>query len=430
MAFVPLSVAEIIDKLVPPPNPFRWEAFDGSATGPADARYTVRLVSAEGLSYMATAPGDVGLARAWMTGGLEVEGEHLAYPYGIFDALRETYERFRKPSPGELLDIYRSLRHHGALQIQPVPEVERAGWLERSLLQGLSRHSKERDADVISAHYDVGNDFYELFLGEEMTYTCAYYPTEDATLDAAQDNKFRLVYEKLRLGEGKTLLDVGCGWGGMVRHAARKGVRALGVTLSKEQAEYGQRRLTDEGLDHIAEVRFQDYRDVDESGFDAISSIGLLEHIGVENYPAYFQFLSGKLHPGGLMLNHCITNPDNHKTMRGGFIDRYIFPDGELTGSGTVIKEMQSNGFEVLHSENLRFDYARTLRDWCLNLKDNWDEAVELVGEETAKLWGMYMAGSQWGFEKNIVELHQVLGVKLAADKSRAGVPERRWWND
>lgn len=130
------------------------------------------------------------------------------------------------------------------------------------------------------------------------------------------------------------------------------------------------------------------------------------------------------------MLNHCITNPDNHKTMRGGFIDRYIFPDGELTGSGTVIKEMQSNGFEVLHSENLRFDYARTLRDWCLNLKDNWDEAVELVGEETAKLWGMYMAGSQWGFEKNIVELHQVLGVKLAADKSRAGVPERRWWND
>lgn len=430
MAFTPLSIAEIIEKLVAPPNPFRWEAFDGSTTGPEDARYTVRLTSPEGVSYMATAPGDLGLARAWMTGGLEVEGEHLAYPYGIFDALRELYERFRKPSPTELFEIYRSLRHHGALQIQPIPEVERAGWLERSLRQGLSRHSKERDADVISSHYDLGNDFYELFLGEEMTYTCAYYPSEDATLDEAQDNKFRLVYEKLRLSEGKTLLDVGCGWGGMVRHAARKGVRALGVTLSREQAEYGQQRLVDEGLDDIAEVRYMDYRDVEETGFDAISSIGLLEHIGVDNYPDYFQFLSGKLHPGGLMLNHCITNPDNHKTMRGGFIDRYIFPDGELTGSGTVIKAMQSNGFEVLHSENLRFDYARTLRDWCLNLKDNWDEAVDLVGEESAKLWGMYMAGSQWGFEYDVVQLHQVLGVKLADDKSRAGVPERRWWND
>lgn len=427
-SFTPMTVAEIIEALITPPNPFRWEAFDGTATGPEDAKYTVHLTSPEGLSYIATAPGDVGLARAYITGGLELEGEHLAHPYGIFDALRSLYGQFRKPSVGTTAKIYRSLRRMGALQIQPVPEAEEASWLERSIRQGLSRHSKERDADVIAAHYDVGNDFYELFLGDTMTYTCAYYPSEDASLDDAQLNKYRLIFEKLRLKEGDRLLDIGCGWGGMVRYAAKRGVKAIGATLSREQAEWAQARIKEEGLEDLAEVRFQDYRDVPETGFDAVSSIGLLEHVGVDNYAKYFTHLSGKLRPGGLMLNHCITYPDNHKTMRGGFIDRYIFPDGELTGSGTIIKNMQDNGFEVLHEENLRFDYMRTLRDWCLNLKDNWEEAVELVGEPTARLWGMYMAGSEWGFRHNVVQLHHVLGVKLLDDDSRGDLPERMWW--
>lgn len=429
-AFTPMTVAEIIEALITPPNPFYWEAFDGSSTGDPQSKYHVKITSPEGLAYIATAPGDLGLARAWMTGGLVVEGEHLAYPYGIFDSLRELYGQFRKPNPGTLVDIYRSLKQLDALQIQPIPEVERAGWLERSLRQGLSRHSKERDAAVISDHYDVGNEFYEIILGPSMTYTCAYYPQEDSTLDEAQENKYRLVFEKLRLKEGDRLLDVGCGWGGMARYAASRGVHVIAVTLSQDQADWAQKMLEEEGLTDLAEVRYQDYRDVEESGFDAISSIGLLEHVGVDNYADYFQFLSDKLRPGGLILNHCITYPDNHRTKRGGFIDRYIFPDGELTGSGTIIREMQDNGFETLHAENLRFDYARTLRHWCLNLKERWDEAVELVGEETAKLWGMYMAGSQWGFEHDVVQLHQVLGVKLDENKSRAGVPERRWWKD
>lgn len=423
-----MTVAEIIETMITPPNPFRWTAFDGSTTGPEDAKYTVRITSPEGLSYIATAPGDVGLARAYITGGLELEGEHLAHPYGIFDSLRSLYDQFHKPSVGQLAKVFRSLKQLGALQVQPVPEAEEATWLERSIRQGLSRHSKERDADVIAAHYDVGNEFYELFLGDSMTYTCAYYPSEDASLDAAQENKYRLIFEKLRLQEGDRLLDIGCGWGGMVRYAARHGVKAIGATLSREQAEWAQAKIKEEGLEDLAEVRFQDYRDVPESGFDAVSSIGLMEHVGVANYAKYFTHLSDKLRPGGLMLNHCITYPDNHKTMRGGFIDRYIFPDGELTGSGTIIQNMQDNGFEVLHEENLRFDYMRTLRDWCLNLKDNWDEAVELVGLPTAKLWGMYMAGSEWGFENDVVQLHHVLGVKLLEDKSRGDVPERMWW--
>ena len=238
------------------------------------------------------------------------------------------------------------------------------------------------------------------------------------------------MFEKLHVTEGDRILDIGCGWGGMVRYAARQGVHAIGVTLSKEQAEWAQHKIAEEGLSDLAEVRHMDYRDVQEEGFDGISSIGLLEHIGVPNYADYFEFLSGKLRPGGVMVNHCITYPDNHRTRRGTFIDRYIFPDGELTGSGTVIRKMQDHGFEVFHEENLRFDYMRTLRKWCENLQDNWDKAVELVGEPTAKLWGMYMAGSEWGFEHNVVQLHQVVGIKLDDAGSRAGVPERRWWND
>ena len=162
--FTPMTVAEIVDTLFPAGNPFRWEAFDGSTTGPKDAEHTVRVTSPEGLSYIATAPGDLGLARAWVTDGLVVEGEHLAHPYGIFDHLRTLYENFSRPDAATGLRIARSLRSMGAIQIQPIPEAEQASWLERRVRQGLSRHSKQRDAEVISSHYDVGNEFYELFL--------------------------------------------------------------------------------------------------------------------------------------------------------------------------------------------------------------------------------------------------------------------------
>ena len=429
-AFEPMTVGEIIDAMLIGESPFYWKAFDGSTAGSPDAKYTVNINSVEGLSYIVTAPGDVGLARAFVTEGITVEGEHLAHPYGIFDSLRDLYNKYRKPEFTVMAKILRSLGTMGAIQSQPVPSVERASWLERTIRSGLARHSKERDAAVISDHYDVGNDFYELFLGDAMTYTCAYYPAEDATLDEAQENKYRLVFEKLNLKPGDTHLDVGCGWGGMVRFAARHGVKSLGVTLSKEQAEWAQAKIVEEGLSDLAEVRYLDYRDVTETGFDGISAIGLLEHIGVANYKDFFTFMHAKLRPGGIMLNHCITYPDNHKTAKGTFIDRYIFPDGELTGSGTITKSMQDIGFEVVHTESLRFDYMRTLRDWCENLKANWERGVELVGLPTAKLWGMYMAGSEWGFEHNVVNLYQFVGIKLDDEGGRAGMPERRWWND
>ena len=291
------------------------------------------------------------------------------------------------------------------------------------------RHSPERDGKVIQHHYDVSNRFYELVLGPSMTYTCALYPTGNETLEEAQHAKYDLVARKLDLQPGQRLLDVGCGWGGMVRHAAREyGVRALGVTLSREQAEWAQQKIKEEGLDHLAEVRHLDYRDVQETAFDAVSSIGLTEHIGVDRYPAYFRFLRDKLVPGGRLLNHCITRPDNRvDAQTGAFIDRYVFPDGELTGSGKIITEAQDAGFEVHHEENLRVHYAMTLAGWCDNLREHWDECVAEVGEGTARVWGLYMAGSRMGFERNEIQLHQVLAV-ARDDDGRSGFPLRPTW--
>lgn len=333
---------------------------------------------------------------------------------------------FRRPSALTLAAITRSLGWDLLRPIAPPPQEHLPRW--RRVAEGL-RHSKARDAEVIHHHYDVSNTFYEYVLGPSMTYTCACYENTEQTLEEAQDNKYRLVFEKLGLQPGDRLLDIGCGWGSMVRYAARRGVKVIGATLSREQAEWAQKAIAEEGLSDLAEVRFSDYRDVPETGFDAISSIGLTEHIGVGNYPAYFTLLKDKLREGGRLLNHCITRPDNRSQARaGGFIDRYVFPDGELTGSGRIISEIQNVGLEVRHEENLREHYALTLAGWCQNLVDNWDACVADVGEGTARVWGLYMAGSRLGFERNVVQLHQVLAVKLGP-KGEAHVPLRPWWS-
>jgi cyclopropane-fatty-acyl-phospholipid synthase len=221
------------------------------------------------------------------------------------------------------------------------------------------------------------------------------------------------------------LLDVGCGWGGMAIHAAKHyGVSVLGVTLSRQQAEWAQKVIAEEGLGDLAEVRHLDYRDVREGDFDAVSSIGLTEHIGKRSLPAYFSFLLAKLRPQGRLLNHCITRPTTTERARaGGFIDRYVFPDGELCGVGHLVSVMQNAGFEVRHEENLREHYARTLAAWCANLDTFWDEAVDEVGHGRARVWALYMAGSRLGFEHNRIQLHQVLGVKTVDGK--AGMPLR-----
>lgn len=420
------SVAGILDTLTENQLPLRFTAYDGSATGPQDADIGLHLATPRGVSYLLTAPGSLGMARAYVSGDLTVTGVHPGDPHALLVAL-DNGLHVHRPTAREVAGIARSLGLSRLVPPEPPPQEAVPDW--RRALHGL-RHSRTRDREAITHHYDVSNRFYELVLGPSMAYTCACYPRTDATLEEAQAHKHDLVARKLGLEPGMRLLDVGCGWGGMVRHAAREyGVRVLGVTLSEQQARWGQAEIERQGLGDLAEIRHLDYRAVAEDGFDAVSSIGLTEHIGVRNYPSYLSFLLDRVRPGGRLLNHCITRPDNRHTprVRRGFIDRYVFPDGELTGSGRLITAMQDVGWEVRHSENLREHYARTLAGWCANLVRSWEECVTEVGEGTARVWGLYMAGSRLGFERNQIQLHQVLAVR-PHDDGRADVPARPWW--
>jgi cyclopropane-fatty-acyl-phospholipid synthase len=418
-----MTLAEVFEQVAGSDTPVEFHAYDGSSagrTGSPPVTVTVRDKTA--VTYLAQSPGALGLARAFVSGHLDVDGD-------MYTALsRLSGAQQIGVSLSDKLAILRGLGGPKLLypRLAPPPQEVR---VNRSWLSGR-RHSRGRDASAISHHYDVSNTFYEWVLGPSMAYTCACYPTEDSTLEQAQENKFDLVARKIGLEPGMRLLDVGCGWGGMIMHAARRyGVKALGVTLSEQQALWAQRAIKEAGLDELAEVRHLDYREVTETGFDAVSSIGLTEHIGKANIPGYFRFLADKLRPGGRMLNHCITRPDNHgkASVRGGFIFRYVFPDGELEGPGYVLAAMHDNGFEVRHEENLREHYAKTLAAWCANLEAHWDEAVAEVGEPIARVWRLYMAGSRLGFERNDIQLHQVLGVKLHPD-GRSDMPLRPDW--
>jgi cyclopropane-fatty-acyl-phospholipid synthase len=410
------GIAEIIDGFFEDGLPVRLTAYDGSSAGPA-GEYAIELANERGLRYILTAPGDLGLGRAYVAGDLILHGVHPGDPYELFKLLQGKTD-FKRPSVTQIAAIVRELGISNFNPPKPPPQEHLPGWRHR--IEGMrdlvkwGRHSQERDADAIHHHYDVSNTFYEYVLGPSMTYTCAVFPTEDATLEEAQEYKYDLICRKLDLKPGQRLLDLGCGWGGMVRHAAKHyGVKALGVTLSREQAAWASDEIKRQGLDDLAEVRFSDYRDVRESGFDAISSIGMTEHIGVKNYPAYFGFIRDKLKPQGRLLNHCITrNNSLGKNSAGAFIDRYVFPDGELTGSGTIAAAAENAGLEVQHHENFRVHYAKTLTGWNKNLVDNWDACVAEVGEATGRVWGLYMAGSRVGFERDEIQLHHVLATK------------------
>jgi cyclopropane-fatty-acyl-phospholipid synthase len=409
-----MRLAEVFQSVVGSDEAVEFSAYDGSHAGPEGAGVRIEVRTPMALSYLASAPGELGLARAYVTGNLEIIG-----------------------------DVHGALAHLSELSLSEVPWAQRLGLLamlgrtrlgsrievpaQERRLHGM-RHSKARDREAISHHYDVSNKFYEWVLGPSMAYTCAVYPELDSSLEDAQFAKHDLVARKLGLKEGMRLLDVGCGWGGMVMHAARHyGVRAVGVTLSRNQAEWAQKAIVEAGLSELAEVRFLDYRDVREEGFDAISSIGLTEHIGKAKLPGYFRFLYAKLRPGGRMLNHCITRPNNLQRARSGeFINRYVFPDGELVGAGHIVSLMHDTGFEVRHEENLREHYALTLAAWGRNLDEHWDEAVKEVGEARARVWRLYLAASRLGFDRNNIQLHQVLGVKL--DGHTSGMPLRPDW--
>jgi cyclopropane-fatty-acyl-phospholipid synthase len=415
------------------PFPLRVRAWDGSEAGPPGAPVLV-LRRSRALRRLVWRPGELGLVRAWVAGDLDIEGDL----YAALDALSGlVWERGEgaasaavtvRKLAGLLRDpaTYRSagaLLALGAPGLPPAPPPE-----EVRRREGVA-HTKRRDKAAIAHHYDVGNDFYELVLGPSMVYSCALWPAEDTTLEQAQYAKLDLVCRKLGLREGMRLLDVGCGWGSMVLHAAeRYGVRATGVTLSAEQAAYARKRVADAGLTDRVEIRVQDYRDVRDGPYDAISSIGMAEHVGSRRYMEYARALHALLRPGGRLLNHQIGRRPlvNEGAYRiDEFIDRYVFPDGELAPVGATVSWLEDAGFEVRDVEALREHYARTLRTWVRNLEANWAAAAAATSPGRARVWRLYMAASAVSFERNRIGVNQVLAVATGADGA-SGMPRTR----
>lgn len=411
------GVADALTQLLGPRVPLRVTAYDGSDAGPRDAAVTLEVRSPDALRRALTAPGELGLARAYVAGDLEIHGDLYAAL-----ALRDQISGLAL-RPAAWATLVRMAGGAAALRRVPEPPPE------ESRVHGR-RHSRARDAAAISHHYDVSGEFYRLLLGPSMTYSCAVWRDASVGLEAAQEAKYELISRKLGLRPGMRLLDVGCGWGGMVIHAARHhGVRALGVTLSREQADLARRRVADAGLSDLVEIRLSDYRDVHDAPFDAISSIGMFEHVGTAHLGEYVGRMHRLLLPGGRLLNHGISRPAGQKGIgRRGFIQRYVFPDGELQEIGRVISAVQHSGLEVRHVESLREHYALTLRAWVQNLEERYDEAVALAGAGRARVWRLYLAGSAIGFERGEIEVYQTLAVRT--EKGVSGMPMRPVWDE
>jgi cyclopropane-fatty-acyl-phospholipid synthase len=401
--------------------PVRFSFWDGSSLGPGDGPGTILVHSPDAIRRILWAPGELGVSRAFVWGDVTVEGDVFA----VLRALRDGSSRdLRTMGWRSLASAAGAARRIGALgsPLPPPPEECRPAG---------RRHSPARDARAVSHHYDVGNDFYGLVLGPSMTYSCARFVTPTTTLEEAQAAKHELVCRKLGLDRqpGARLLDVGCGWGSMALHAARHhGAEVVGVTLSREQMDLARARVREAGLEDRVEIRLQDYRALHGEQFDAISSIGMFEHVGSARTAQYFDTLRGLLTPSGRLLNHAISKPGGSTLGPHTFVGRYVFPDGELIDVGKVVLAMQQSGFEVRDVESLREHYSRTLHAWVENLEAHWDECVALVGLRRANVWRLYMAASAIGFDDGGLAIHQVLGVVPGADGTRGMLPTRIGW--
>jgi cyclopropane-fatty-acyl-phospholipid synthase len=397
-------------------QPVRIEFWDGSVLGPDEARSAISVRSPEAITRILWAPGELGIGRAYVAGDIDVKGD----VYELLRTLRPASAHVRAGlrSVPAALAAARRLDVIGPPPEPPPEEVHPRGWLR----------SKTRDSQAVSHHYDVGNDFYDLVLGPAMTYSCARFETEGMSLADAQAAKHELICRKLGLDQrpGMRLLDVGCGWGSMALHAAQHhAANVVGITISKEQADLAATRVKAAGLEDRVDIRVQDYREVDGEHFDAISSVGMFEHVGKAHMGGYFETLRSLLGHHGRMLNHAISAVGGSKLPKQSFVNRYVFPDGELVDVGDVVLAMQTSGFEVVDVESLRQHYALTLRSWVANLEERWDDAVALVGSARARIWRLYMMGSAIGFEDGGLGLHQVLGV-VPDPGGHTGMPRTR----
>ena len=383
-----------------PERPFRVALWDGTELPPTDADGPVFSVrSPVALGHMLRAPGQLGLGRAYVAGAVDVDD---------VDKVLALLDRFEPPP----LDARAKARlaaaavRAGALKRVPkTPAVE--------LRPQGRRHSIARDKRAVTHHYDVSNDFFELFLGPSLTYSCAVWSRGAATLEEAQEAKLELVCSKLLLTEGERVLDVGCGWGAFALHAAqRHGVHVTGITLSEPQAERARQRARDAGVADRVEIRVMDYRDLREERFDAIASIGMVEHVGEVNIDSYARTLASLLEPGGRLLNHGIARLRHGEPEAGPFSERYVFPDAAPLQLSRTQLALERAGFETLGAEGFRRDYARTLGEWTRRLEANHAEALRLAGSERMRVWQVYLRASRRGFESGFLSIFQVRAVK------------------
>ncbi|WP_406014618.1 cyclopropane-fatty-acyl-phospholipid synthase family protein [Streptomyces sp. NBC_00984] len=428
MADAALRLTALAEELLGEKLPVRIRAWDGSESGPPGAPVLV-IRNRRALRRLLWKPGELGLARAWVAGELDIEGD-LYEALDLMASLIWERGADAKDSVHPVRDPGVRAFAKGLLQLAgpwppPPPPPEEVRRRTGTL------HTRRRDKEAISHHYDVGNDFYELVLGPSMVYSCAYWE-DGGNLEDAQRDKLDLVCRKLALKEGDRLLDVGCGWGSMAIHAAREyGARVTGVTLSVEQAAFARKRIAEAGLTDRIEIRVQDYRDVRDGPYDAISSIGMAEHVGSARFREYADDLYTLLKPGGRLLNHQIARrPEKDESAYhvDDFIDAYVFPDGELAPVGRTVATLEEAGFEARDVESLREHYALTLRRWVANLEEHRDRAVRMTSPGRARVWRLYMAASALSFEHNKIGVNQILVVRPAAGgSSRMPLRARDW---
>jgi cyclopropane-fatty-acyl-phospholipid synthase len=414
----------LLERLIGADLPLRVRAWDGSEHGQPDAPLVV-VRSRRAVRRLLWQPNELGLARAYVTGEVEVEDDLFRALDAMSFLVRRDEVRNLQLSATDRRELMKLSVMLGAVGPQPRPPAEEVA------LTGVP-HSRGRDRDAVSHHYDIGNDFYQLILGPSLVYSCAYWPDgAGATLEDAQRAKLDLVCRKLGLQPGMRLLDVGCGWGSLVLHAALEyGVTAVGITLSREQAELGRKRAAEAGLTEQVDIVHEDYRDLDSGPYDAIASIGMVEHVGEEHYPDYAGRLFALLRPGGRLLQQQVSRRPGHPAREPSFIQSYVFPDGELLPLAVTVGRLEEAGFEVRDVESLREHYGRTLRAWVTNLEAGWDRAVDLTTPVRARTWRLYMAGSALAFEAGRIGLHQILAVRAHPD-GRSDLPSNRavWWS-
>jgi len=401
-------VVERIDRRAPGARDFGLRFWDGSEVPPpptADDELTLVVRDPVALAYALRQPNELGFGRAWVTGALDVDGD---LERGL--ALRDRFGGLRL-SAADRLAALRAVARLGGVRLRG-PAVPAS---EAPVGRGR-RHSLDRDRVAVRHHYDVSNAFYRMVLGPTMVYSCAYFSSPDDTLEVAQTRKLETICRKLRLRAGDRLLDIGCGWGTLVLHAAREhGARAVGVTLSQPQAELARERIRAAGLSDRCEIRVADYREVDDGPYDKVSSVGMYEHVGRAQLGEYAGRVTRLLREGGLFLNHGIVRAQPRLWDKHSFIARYVFPDGELHPVGAVVDAMEQAGLEVRDDEALREHYALTLRRWVANLAANRDAAIAEAGTERERVWRLYMTGSAVAFEAGDISVHQVLAAKPGA---------------